>query len=202
MPQGRSGVTPQSGQRFILDAGEAFINIDIEALETVGEDPVGNAIAAAIKLGATRGGSSFNPGRTLRQIPLDGTLGPTKGFVRRGQSAPTLTVNIIEMTVDNFEKAIAGLISETKGAFTRITGGAISDATYVDNIALVTTFTGSTTPIVLVLHNVLALEAPVVNLQDEDEVVMAVTFTGHVDPASPGDEVWAIYHPGEDEAGS
>ena len=192
MPQGRSGVTPDSAGRLVFDAGEAYINLDLTALETTG---ITGAITGAIKLGATRDGSTFDPGRSLREIPIDGQLGPTKGFVRRENVRPTLTVNLVEISRANLARAIAGLIETAAGDYQKITGGEITAATYLDNVGLVTTYAGEDEPILLVITNALAHEAPTFNLQNRNELVLPVTFIGHIDPDEPYVEPWMIYHP-------
>jgi len=48
---------------------------------------------------------------------------------------------------------------------------------------------------VVVLENVLAIEAPDFSLSDEDELVMPVTFGAHFDASTPTTEPWAIYLP-------
>lgn len=201
MPQGMSGVSAQTAGNMVLDAGAVFLNIDIEALEDdSSETPVADAISAAdcVKLGGTRGGNSFNPGRTIRQIPVDGAVGPIKGFNRRQSSAPTLTVNMLELTPENLQNALAAAKAETVGKFTKITGGEVTDTAYIDNVALITTVKGHPDlPLVVVIYNALALESPEFGTADEDEVVLPVTFTGHVDVAKPNEEAWAIYHPGQ-----
>ena len=200
MPQGFSGITANTAKHFLLDAGVAFANIDITALEAgAATNAWQNAIAAttALPLGAFRGGSSFNPGRTLREIPVDGSIGPVKGHIRRQESRPSITLNLIEITVANLQRALAGHVSSTTGEFTKILGGPIGAAAYLENIAIATTFTGNTDqPIVLVVRNPIVMEAPEITLADEDETVISVTFTGTVDAATPNTEVWAIYHPG------
>jgi len=199
MPQGLSGITTNTSKHFLLDAGVAYANIDISALETAGTSAWANAIAAttAISLGATRGGSTFNPGRTLREIPVDGSIGPVKGHIRRQESRPVITLNLIEMTVAQLQRALAGHTSSTTGSFTRIQGGPITSSAYLTNVAIATTFTGNADlPVVLVVRNPIVMEAPEVALTDEDETVISVTFTGTVDPATPNTEVFAIYHPG------
>lgn len=201
MPQGLSGVSTTTNKHFLLDAGVAYANIDLTALEGVSSDPWGDAIAAsgAISLGAFRGGATFSPGRTLRTMPVDGAIGNLKGFVRRQNSVPTVTVNLVEITVQNLQNALAGSTATTVNDFTKIVGGPILDANYFSNIALATTFTGAATePLVLVIKNALVVEPPDIALTDEDETVIAVTFAGHIDPANPNTEVWTIYHPGVD----
>lgn len=201
MPQGLSGVTTNTNKHFLLDAGVAYANIDLTALEGSSSDPWGDAIAAssAISLGAFRGGATFSPGRTLRTMPVDGAIGNLKGFVRRQNSVPTVTVNLVEITVQNLQNALAGAVSSTVNAFEKIVGGPILDSNYFSNIALATTFTGAANdPLVLVIKNALVVEPPDIALTDEDETVIAVTFAGHIDPANPNTEVWSIYHPGVD----
>ena len=198
MPQGRSGISTATAPNMVLDAGEVWFNIDVTALEGAGSDPWDDAISAsgATRVGGTRGGSVFNPGRTLREIPVDGSLGPVKGYVRRSRSAPTLTVNALEITEENVEVALAGANNAVAGSFQKITGGEIADADYIDNVAIATTLKGSDTPIVIVLHDVLVMEAPQWSLTDQDELVLSVTFTAHADVSAPNTEAFAIYHPG------
>ena len=203
MPQGMTGVTAASADRFVLDVGQVFINIDITALEsaTPGMESTNwaDAIADAQFIGATRNGATFNINRTLRQIPVDGQLGPTKGFIRRASVAPTLQVNVMEHTIENYKRTIAGIVTsavgETGEQYTKIAGGPILAATYIDNVAIASTYTGSDRPIILVLHNVMAHTAPEFTLADEDEAVLPVTFNAHIDPANPYVEPWNIYHP-------
>lgn len=199
MPQGRSGISATTAPNMVLDAGEVWFNIDTTALEDGSEsDPWAAATAAstAVKIGGTRGGNTFNPGRVIRQMPVDGSLGPVKGFNRRQSSAPTLTCNALEITEENVEVALAGANNVLTGIFQKLTGGEIEDTDYIDNVALATTLKGSDTPIVLVLFNALVLTAPTWNMQDENEVVLNITFTGHATVDSPNTEAFAIYHPG------
>ncbi len=203
MPQGMTGVTAASADRFVFGPGEVYINISIAALEAASPS-VSNfddAIASAIKLGATRGGSTLNLNRTLRAMPVDGQLGPTKGFIRREEVAPVLTTNVMEQTIANWRRMIAGIttavVGEAGDGYTRVRGGEITNDAYLDNVALVATYSGSARPVILVLYNVMAHAAPEVSLPNRDEVVMAVTFNAHIDPASPYVEPWAFYHPEE-----
>lgn len=198
MPQGRSGISAATAANMVLDAGEVWFNIDVDALEDgTASDPWADAIAAttAVKLGGTRGGNSFNPNRTIRQMPVDGAIGPVKGFNRRQSSAPVLTVNLLELTPENLERAIAGANSATAGLFEKITGGEIEDADYITNVAFATTLKGEDNPIVIVIQNALVMEAPEFSAVDEDETVLTVAFTGHVLATAPNTEVFAIYHP-------
>ncbi|MDR9391960.1 MAG: hypothetical protein RI554_08015 [Trueperaceae bacterium] len=190
-------MTASTASRLVIDAGVVYTNIDVDALEDGSSStPVADSQASATLLGATRGGNTFTAGRTMREMEADGKLGPTKGFKRRQEVAATLQTNLLEVTSENLQQAFAGSVTTTTGSFDKITGGEVSDATYINNIALYGTYTsgsGDTDAVVVVLENVLAVEAPDLSLSDEDEVVMPVTFGAHFDPATPGTEPWSIY---------
>ena len=194
MPQGRSGINADTPSRLVFDAGELFLNINLTALEATG---VADAIEHAIPLGATRGGSTFNPNRTLRNMEVDGALGPVRGMVRRESVEPTLSAILLEMSEDNLLEAFAGSVSTTAGEFEKITGGPILDATYRDNVALLATYSGDDEPVIFVLQNVLVTETAEINLEDQNEPVLDVTFAGHFDPDDIEEEPWIIYHPGD-----
>jgi len=197
MPQGRSGLSALTAPNMLLDAGEVWFNIGITQLEGAGSDPWADAIAVsgATRLGGTRGGNSFSPNRVIRQMPIDGAIGPVKEFNRRASSAPSLTVNMVELTAANLARAIAAANEATAGSFTKITGGEVESADYIGNVALATTIKGNDIPLVIVVQNVMVLEAPEFSMADEDETVLAVTFVGHVDVTAANTEVWSIYHP-------
>lgn len=199
MPQGLHGLTDDTFRSLILDAGAAYANIDLEALEA-GEDiatAVETAIATAIPLGATRGGASFNVNRTLRQIEADGQLGPTKGLIRREEVAPELTVNLLEQTLANLQRQFPGAVVEEAGPFQRITGGPITSDTYVENVALITTYGEEGKFIVLVVENALVMEAPEFATEDRNEVATEVTFVGTFAGVN-APEPWRVYLPPEE----
>jgi hypothetical protein len=200
--QGLSGVGADTSKHLIFDAGVVYANIDITALEDgTSEDPVGDAIENAIKFGATRGGSTFNVGRTLRDVEVDGRLGRVKGLTRRQTVEPVLTVNMLEMTKANLAQAIAGATQTTTGKFTKITGGPITDDSYLENLALFASYTGSTKPVIVVIFNPMVHDSFDMSFTDDNELVGAVPFLAHFDPADgepDEDKLWRIYHPGED----
>ena len=196
MPQGLNGLTDQTFESLILDAGAVYQNIDITALEAGPdiETAVENAIANAIPLGATRGGASFTAGRTLREIEADGQLGPTRGLIRRTEVRAALTVTLLEQTIQNLRTQFAGAVVESAGAFERITGGPITNAAYLNNVALITTYGEEGKFIVLVVQNCLVLESPEFATEDKNEVATEVTFNACFAGAGAA-EPWAAYVP-------
>jgi hypothetical protein len=218
--QGFSGVSTDTEKNFILDAGVAYADIDLEELENGGWT---TAIADALPLGATRGGNVFNPARELRDMEIDGALGPVREMQRRGSSRPTLTLNLLEITPENVKMSLAGAIVDDIGEFKRITGGEVTDASYWRNIAIAATLTETNAPVVIVVRNPIVLENPVFELTRMAELVLSVSFVGTAfefegsevlwdsgvvtmdsgvstfDEAQEFtflDEPWLIYHPG------
>ena len=195
MPQGRSGLSTLTADNMVLDAGEVWFNIGISELEATNWADA-TAVGTAVRVGGTRGGNSFSPGRTIREMPVDGAIGPVKGFNRRATSRPALTVNMLELTVANLERSLAAATKTTTASnLTKLVGKEIADGDYITNVALATTLKGQVQPFILVVHNALVLEAPEFSFADEDEMVLSVTFVGHVTAAAPNTEAFTIYHP-------
>lgn len=194
--QGRTGLSADTPDRLILDAGEAYFNIDTSALEST---DISSALSAGTSIGATRGGSTFALGRTLRQVPVDGVLGPVNDLLRRQEVAPVLTINFLEMTPENLTKAIAGASGADTGASTddmqKITGGEVDASSFLSNVALLATYSGTTNPVIIVVQNAIVMQSPDFTTNDQDEVVLSTPFAGTFDGGSPDVEPWAIYHP-------
>jgi hypothetical protein len=195
--QGRSGVTANTAKRLVLDAGQLYQNIAIAALENAVFN-LTNVLTGATLIGATKGGSSFNPSRPMRDIEADGLLGPTKEFVRRGKGQEfTLEASILELTSANLTKIMAGATVAAAGTMQKISGGPILTAGYMSNIAWLGTYSDATVtaPIFIVLYNVLPVEVSDISFEDDNETAVKVTFRAHADPANPLVEPWNIYHP-------
>lgn len=194
-----SGITSSTVNNIISSAGIVYFNIDLSDLDA---GDTADALTAGTILGATKGGNTFNPGRTMRHIEADGLLGPTKGFQRRTEVAPVLSVNGLEISAKNIIKAMAGATgvdtTGTTNKWQKITGDEVKPASYIGNVALVTynqNSSGAIAPIaIFVIKNALALDAPNFGTQDNDEMVLNIDFAGHFDPESPGVEPWVIYH--------
>lgn len=196
MPQGLHGLTDDTFRSLILDAGAAYYNVDLEALEEgeTTEDAVEAAIATAIPIGATRGGATFNANRELRQIEADGQLGPTKGLIRRTTVAPVLGVTLLEQTAENLRRQFPGAVVATTGEFQKITGGPIRPETHIDNVALITTYGEEGKFIVLVVENALVMESPEFATEDKNEVGTTVNYAGCFSGVNAA-EPWRVYVP-------
>lgn len=60
-----------------------------------------------------------------------------------------------------------------------IVGAEITDNAYIDNVALVGTIAGKTTPVIVQIANALCESGLSLSLVDKDEAVPELTFTGH-----------------------
>lgn len=89
----RSGVTSKTPENVFIDAGAVYFNY---------------GLADERLLGATRGGNEFNTNRVSKNIEADGIKGAVKGMKRITEVNPQITVNMLELSIDNLVKAIAG----------------------------------------------------------------------------------------------
>ena len=106
----KSGLNVDTPGRIFVDAGAVYLNYGLPSERL---------------LGATRGGNEFNLNREIRDIEVDGVRGSVKGLRRRTVCRPQITCNLIELSLDNLLKAIAGANSaETKAT-------AVVDAEYL-----------------------------------------------------------------------
>lgn len=92
----RHGISSDTPKSIFIDAGAIYFNYGLSNEK---------------RLGATRGGNEFNPGRVSKNIEVDGLKGAAKGMKRITEVNPQMTVNMIELSVYNLIKAIAGASS-------------------------------------------------------------------------------------------
>lgn len=169
-----TGFTNNSTNHFIVDAGAVYLNVEFDELtgEFTGD-----------LLGATSGGNEFVVNQEVREIEVDGLKGRGKGLQAVTFMNPDLTVNLKELSAKNLATVIAGgEIREGNEFYDVLTSkGKIEDSDYIDSVALVGNVTGSDKPIVIVLYNVLSIEGLEMSFEDDNEVVVPVTFGGHYD---------------------
>jgi len=106
----KSGLSADTPGRIFVDAGAVYLNYGLSSERL---------------LGATRGGNEFNLNREIRDLEVDGLRGSVKGLRRRTVCRPQITCNLIELSLDNLLKAIAGANSEETKAT------AVVDAEYL-----------------------------------------------------------------------
>lgn len=189
-----TGFTNNSTNHFIVDAGAVYLNVEFD--DVTGE-------FTGDLLGATSGGNEFVVNQEVREIEVDGLKGRGKGLQAVTFMNPDLTVNLKELSAKNLATVIAGghiadgEDEDTNEFYDVLTSkGKIEDSDYIDSVALVGNVTGSNKPIVIVLYNVLSIEGLEMSFEDDNEVVVPVTFGGHYDETQ--EVPYKIYLPKQD----
>lgn len=182
------GVTKETVERMLLDAGAIYKNLKFANGEFTGE-----------ALGATSGGNEFVVELEQRQPEIDGVKTRIKGmsFVESHESH--LVVNLKELTAQNIKHAIGPAdVDESDENFDIVTGRTvIEDDDYLENIAYVGRLTGSKKPVVIILKNALSAEGFTMSSEDNNEAIVPITFNAYVDfeEAQAGRTAYKIYWP-------
>lgn len=184
----RHGITTDTVKNMLLDAGAVYANYG-ETDERL--------------IGATSGGNTFTIEREIKEIEADGARGKVKGLRRIITENASLTINLLEMSVENFKMALtAADVSDvmdndgtTKVADKIKSRGQILDSDYLKNVALVTTVSGSDQPCVIILYNVIADDEIELELEDKEEGKPEITLSAHYDPADLETVPYEIRYP-------
>lgn len=146
-------------------------------------------------IGATQGGSKVDIGIDIKEIPYDGSYGPTKGLRRYIRFVPKLVVNFLKLTYATFN---CGLPTTT-------TDGTDADGTYKKTVFRLNyestdvktniSFKGYKQDGKVCLIKLLnALNIDKVSLEFKgEEVVAQMTYTGfytYAAPTTPPIEIW------------
>ncbi|MBH8601187.1 hypothetical protein [Thermoactinomyces sp. CICC 23799] len=188
MPYQTHGITADTVKNMLLDAGAVYVNYG-EVDERL--------------IGATSGGNSFTVEREIKEIEIDGARGKVKGARRIITENASLTINLLEMSVENFKMALtAADVSDVmdEGGSTKIADkiqprGQILDSDYLKNVALVTTVSGTDQPCVIILYNVLADDEIELELEDKEEGKPEIVLSAHYDPANLSQVPYEIRYP-------
>ena len=169
-------ITTEQIENILLDTGVVYVNYDVAGEERI--------------LAPTRGGNSFVVEQEVRVIERDGALGKEKGLRRVITEDATLTVRLMDMSVDNLKLALAGAtVDGTK--ITSTTDGTIADSEYLDNVTLVAKDMEGKSR-VITLFNAMADNGLSVDMTDKDESVLEVVFAGHRDPTDYTQPLYTI----------
>jgi hypothetical protein len=186
------GVTQNTAERMLLDAGAIYKNLQYDELsgEFTGE-----------VLGATSGGNEFVVEIEQRAPEIDGVKSRIKGLKFVNSHEAQLTVNLKEITAQNIKLAIGPAdIDESDANFDIVTGRtAIQNGDYLENIAFVGRLSGNDKPVVIQLQNALSAEGFTLSAEDDNEAVIPITFHAHADfeDAQAGKVAYQIYYPKE-----
>lgn len=193
-----TGLNSDTPKRLLLDAGAFFKNYDLT--KSYEQQTAGACI------GATNGGGTFSAVPQVRKIALDGAKTNVKGLATIDQWNVTMTANVKELTADNLKLALGAAKSSTVASTdtgeagvngdTRIEGKADFEATdYVSNITWVGRLKGASTPVVIVMKNVIGENGLSINPQDKNEATVAITLTANYELTDLDEPPFTIYYP-------
>lgn len=188
-----TGFTDKTAKKLLLDAG-AFVKDfepETDTWETIKDTKV---------IGATQGGGSFSAVPTMRRIEIDGVKGAAKGLEALDEWVVTLTANVKEVSAEALALALASSTSApTESApegYTKITANnEIKLTDYQKNITWIGKLSGSDKPVIILVKNALCTNGLSLTMADKAEGVVALTFTGHYDPAELDSPPFEIYYP-------
>lgn len=188
-----SGLTEQTTQALVLDAGAFFKNYDIK------QDTFDSAIKAGKLLGATKGGGNFKAVPTFRSIEIDGMRGAVKEAKLLDSWEIRMGAKIVEVTVESLKAGLSIVeepTTETVGQkqYKKIQGKTcILDKDYFDNITWIGNLSGSEDPVIIQVFNALNTKGLEFSFEDKGEAVIETDFEGHFD--ATGKVPFVIYYP-------
>ncbi len=146
-----------------------------------------------VPLGLTRGGSTFTVEREIRPIEADCDRGPVKGRVVIDTEVPKLTVNALEpFAADELKSYWPGLeVDSTNVDYDEMTGTlSIAASDYVD-----VQFVGKTKDgkaVTIQVDDAINMANIEWGLEDKNEVVPSLEFTGHYDDSTRDVPPWRV----------
>lgn len=189
------GVTKQTPNRLLLDAGAIYKNLTYDKTE---KKWTGEA------LGATSGGNEFTTEMETRQPEIDGIKSPIKGMEFVNEHGAQLVVNLKELTAENVKTAIAAADidegNDIEGYDKIVPRARIEIKDYLENIAYVGRLSNNKKPVIIILKNALSVEGMELSTEDDDEAVIPITFKAYndFDDAMEEKAPYEIYWPKED----
>lgn len=194
--QGLNSVSGNTSSNLILDVGQAYEGVDLASLRAAGTGQLTAALAGARQMGATRGGASFETGKVMRFLEIDGKRYPLKGLTRIDDYEPSLTLQILEQSEQNLEALLGNTEAVGHTAYSEYTLDlTVRVAHYLENICIVTALSNVNTLIVIAIQEALAVESIEFPLEDKNEVVTETRFVGHALDTDPTESPLRIFYP-------
>lgn len=187
-----SGFTAETAENLLLDAGAFFVNFDITT------DDFETAVTAGKLLGATRGGGQFTATPEIRSVEIDGVKGAAKGLTVIDSWEVKMTANVLEVTLEGLQKALAAseVDTSTNAEYDILKAKNYIELTdYIENITFVGKKSGTVDPIIIQVYNALNTTGLSIQTQDKGEAVIAMEFQGHYDSADLDNPPFAIFYP-------
>ena len=178
------GYTPSTPQHFLLNQGAVYTNY---------------GLANEALLGACNGGNEFDVAIKTYNVKVGNiTSSNVKGLQFITDVAVSLKVNLLEVTTDTLHTSLQGSVVDTVSnpdydIITLPMSG--TGMTYLSNITLVSTLSGSNKPVIIKLFNAQATGGIKVKVEDSKDNTIPVTFEAFTDPLNPKDSPFEIRYP-------
>lgn len=159
-------------ERLLLGVGAFYKNF------VIGTDTPQSATSKL--LGATDGGGTLAIVPQNRQVSVDGAPGDVKGLKVIDGISATMTINLKEHTLDNIQLALGAYTTASITGATKVTPKhEIVDADYINTITWAGELSGKSSPVYIVMSNVLSVNGLNLSVSDKNEAVIPVTLTAH-----------------------
>ena len=182
-----SGITSKTPEKVLLHAGAFFANMDAADYNTVAElkaamkAAYNNTGTGARCLGATRGGGTFQPGITMRQMEADGARGRVKGLEEIDEILPHLTTTLLEIDPANMSIAVFAADTSKNGEKTTVTPRYdVKASDYIDALTWVGQIKGGGYA-AITLYNTINTSTSGITFNDKNEATLPVDFVGETD---------------------
>lgn len=191
-----TGLTPETVDNMVRGPGLYFYNVDEGPLNDAAEtDPYANAIANAIKGGATRGGNSFTEEIDQRDVAVDGVLGPTMGLQAINTRTGILTLRPLEHIHQNVTRAMASIdtIDVGNGLIKYQPRTCIRPEDYLAN-AMLAAKVGAGAWALFVVDNARVTDGFGAELPENDEVPLEIALRSHYSSSAPSTVPYRMYY--------
>lgn len=181
-----SGATAKTKDSLFIDSGALVKNFGLPTMK---------------KIGATSGGNKFTEKITFRSPKIDGYKSKDIAGLKQIEDYEiTLETNFIEMSEDVLKMAMIGDSDKTSYTNYNVLTSkmTLTDADYINNIALVGTISGTAKPVIIVLYNALCTSGLEIDCKDNNDNTLKATFTAHFSLTDNTTVPFKIYYPKPD----
>lgn len=192
IPMALHGLTANTKNNLVLDAGKGVLNFNAEYFRATGDwigaidanngwiDSNGLLVYPQL-LGATRGGTNVNIGKTEHQVDANGRRTRIKGLSRVDMIEPYVDLELLEMgSLLQLSLAVGSSIMSDVPGYKELTPSLlVSEGDYFGNVAVLATVSGENDPLIYLLDNPRADEVAEFPLKDKDEQTVKIKLYGH-----------------------
>jgi len=183
--QNTVGYTSDTPKHLLLNSGAIYSNYGLIDEKLFGAVAPGNEFDCTVK---------------TYQVKVGGiTNSNVKGCTILTDIAVSLKVDLLEMTTETLSASLMGSVVDTLSDpdydIITLPMQGLGGVSYYDNIALVSTLSGSDKPVVILLKNALATGGIKIKVDDAKDNSIPVTFEAFSDPLKPKDSPFEIHYP-------